>query len=443
MILKGKQRAHGRQLGLYLLKIDQNEHVEIHELRGFISDDLPSALSEIDAISKGTRAEQALFSLALNPPPGERVSSDVFEAAVEQVEQKLGLAGQPRAIVFHEKEGRRHAHAVWSRIDAEKMKAINLPFFKMKLKDISRELFFEHGWEVPAGLIDRRNKSPLNYSLEEWQQTRRTGLNPKAVKQAFQQSWAISDSRKAFAQALLDQGFVLARGDRRGFVAIDYQGEAYAIAKYTGIRTKAVKERLGDPKELPSVEEAKAKIAANMTDKLKTYLEKAERDKQRRSAAFEFKRKELVERQRSERSTLEQKHKERWEQETNARAKRLSSGLKGIWHRLTGKYTKAKQQNEMEALQAMQRDRKEKDDLIFMHLEERKQLSLRQKRAEHSHEREIDKLRQDIEDYRDLKTGKSSNLRDEYRKRSELYEKERKPAPKRDKSQDRGHEPEL
>ena len=242
MILKGKQRAHGRQLGLYLLKIDQNEHVEIHELRGFISDDLPSALSEIDAISKGTRAEQALFSLALNPPPGERVSSDVFEAAVEQVEQKLGLAGQPRAIVFHEKEGRRHAHAVWSRIDAEKMKAINLPFFKMKLKDISRELFFEHGWEVPAGLIDRRNKSPLNYSLEEWQQTRRTGLNPKAVKQAFQQSWAISDSRKAFAQALLDQGFVLARGDRRGFVAIDYQGEAYAIAKYTGIRTKAVKE---------------------------------------------------------------------------------------------------------------------------------------------------------------------------------------------------------
>ena len=31
--------------------------------------------------------------------------------------------------------------------------------------------------------------------------------------------------------------------------------------------------------------------------------------------------------------------------------------------------------------------------LIFKHLEERKQLSLRQKRAEHSHEREIDELR--------------------------------------------------
>jgi hypothetical protein len=84
-------------------------------------------------------------------------------------------------------------------------------------------------------------------------------------------------------------------------MTLDYRGEIYAVAKYTEVRTKAVKERLGDPKKLPSIEEAKAQIAANMTGKLKTYLEKAERDKQRRSAAFEFKRKELVERQRGER----------------------------------------------------------------------------------------------------------------------------------------------
>lgn len=52
-------------------------------------------------------------------------------------------------------------------------------------------------------------------------------------------------------------------------------------------------------------------------------------------------------------------------------------------------------------------------------------------------------MRQDIEDYRDLNTGKSSNLKDEYRKRAEQHEKERKPEPRRDKSRGRGHEPEL
>lgn len=42
----------------------------------------------------------------------------------------VGLDGQPFAIVIHENEGRRHVHVVWSRIAPERMKAINLPFFK-------------------------------------------------------------------------------------------------------------------------------------------------------------------------------------------------------------------------------------------------------------------------------------------------------------------------
>jgi len=45
--------------------------------------------------------------------PAERVSIDTFEAAIEQAEHKLGLDSQPRAVVFHEKEGRHHAKVVW------------------------------------------------------------------------------------------------------------------------------------------------------------------------------------------------------------------------------------------------------------------------------------------------------------------------------------------
>lgn len=443
MILKASQRSGGRQLAAHLLKTEENEHVDIHELRGFLGDDLPSAFNEIHAVSKGTRAKQPFFSLSLSPPPNERVRIEVFEAAIEQIEQKLGLIDQPRAIVFHEKEGRRHAHVVWSRIDTDEMKAINLPFYKMKLKDVSRELYLEHGWKIPPGLIDRKDRDPLNFSREEWQQARRAGLKPKEIKRIFQDCWALSDSRKAFSQALLSKGFVLARGDRRGYVAVDYRREIYAVARYSGVKAKDLLARLGDPKDMPSTEEAMERIAATMSERLAQHLEQAEDAKQKRSASFEFKRQRLVEEQRQERRAFDEKQRKRWEKETNARAKRLSKGLLGVWHRLTGKYDKAKRQNELEALVAFQRDRREKDELIFKHLEQRNQLSLRQKRALHTHELEIDALRQDIEEYRDLKTGKSSNLKEEYRKQSQEQNKERISRRKREKAKDRGHEPEI
>jgi hypothetical protein len=133
MILKASQRSGARQLSAHLMRTDENEHVELHEVSGFMSETLHDALLEAQAMAKGTQCKQYLFSVSLSPPAHENVRVEVFEQAVNAIEERLGLQGQPRAIVFHEKEGRRHAHAVWSRIDAETMTAKHLPFFKTKL----------------------------------------------------------------------------------------------------------------------------------------------------------------------------------------------------------------------------------------------------------------------------------------------------------------------
>jgi len=116
MILKGNARGGAKNLALHLMK-DENDHITIHELRGFMSDRLLPALNEIHAINRGTKASKFLFSLSLNPPETASVSTADFIDAIERVEHKLALDGQPRAIVFHEKQGRRHCHVVWSRID--------------------------------------------------------------------------------------------------------------------------------------------------------------------------------------------------------------------------------------------------------------------------------------------------------------------------------------
>jgi hypothetical protein len=92
--------------------------------------------------------------------------------------------------------------------------------------------------------------------------------------------------------------------------------------------------------------------------------------------------------------------------ETKARSQRLSHGLLGIWHRLTGRHKKIQRHNEMDTLVSYQRDRKEKDALIFHHIQQRDHLTLRQQSEIHTHELEIELLRQDIRDYDSMKTGK-------------------------------------
>ena len=102
MILHGNERGGAKNLALHLLK-EENDHVTVHELRGFMSDELTPALNEIYAVSRGTKAKKFMFSLSLNPPEKEKVSTQAFLDAIERSEKDLGLSGQPRAIVFHEK----------------------------------------------------------------------------------------------------------------------------------------------------------------------------------------------------------------------------------------------------------------------------------------------------------------------------------------------------
>jgi len=46
MILVGNQRSGAKDLALHLLK-EENEHVEVHEVRGFASSNLMGALTPI------------------------------------------------------------------------------------------------------------------------------------------------------------------------------------------------------------------------------------------------------------------------------------------------------------------------------------------------------------------------------------------------------------
>jgi hypothetical protein len=391
MILKGSQRAGAGQLAAHLLNDRDNDHVEVAELRGFVANDLRGALAETHAISKATKCKQFMFSLSLSPPADAVVSEDEFRKAIDAAEKKLGLQGQARAIVIHEKEGRRHAHAVWSRIDTDHMKAVNLPHFKRKLTDLSKELYLEHGWQLPNGLAHAGGKSPLNFTLAEWQQARRLKIDPREVKQIFQDAWARSDNATSFGNALAERGYFLAKGDRRAFVAVDVNGNVFDASRWIGIKTKDARQKLGGIQPLPKVEVVQRELAQRMTTQLRGYLDQAA-DKQARDLKplMDAKR-ELVQAQRSERALLKAKQEERWKQETAARAARLRKGMGGFWDTLTGKAASIRKSNEIEAVAGMKRDGAQRMALIEAQHRERSTLQqdITSLRRRHVHERRL------------------------------------------------------
>lgn len=421
MILKGSQRGGAVQLAAHLLK-EENEHVEIHQMRGFVSDNLHGAFNEAHAIAKGTKCQQFLFSLSLNPPPSEQVSTDAFERAADMAEERLGLKGQPRAIVFHEKEGRRHAHVVWSRIDAEKMRAINLPHYKRKLTELSKELYLEHGWELPEGLRDPHLRDPLNFNRDEWQQALRAGRDPREIKQVFQQAWKRSDSAKAFGAALMENGFIIARGDRRGHVAVDYTGEVYAIAKYTGVRTKEVRERLGDPTELSSVEHTKAALRDQLTPRLKQFSERMREKQAEERRPLKDEARALAKAHATERTMLKVGQERRWQEESAARQARLRPGLKGAFDLLTGKAQAVREANAQEAWHALKRDQAQKDRLILDQMAERRSLQARMEALRKNQIKDRIKLDRMIGQVLDLKGRTTLTQAEKNRERLKDYQ---------------------
>lgn len=410
MILKAKERGNARQLANYLLLMRDNEHVELHDLRGFVSDDLEEAFEELEAIASQTKCKKHLFSMSLNPPEGAQVSREDFERAVGQIERKLELNDHARALVFHEKDGRRHAHAVWSRIDTEQMRANNMSFYKQKLMDVSRDLYLEHGWDMPKGMIDRSMRNPLNYSRAEWQQAQRSKQDPKLIKAAIQECWKNSDGTDALKAALEEKGFFLAQGDRRGVVAVDVRGETFSLSRWSGVKAKDVRERITDADFLPSVQDTKTHIASRMTDKLKTYIHEVDEGYKRASPAIEHKRQQMKARHGEERNAEYARIAEREKREQLTRAARLPKGFSGIWSRITGKLSKIKEQNEMEALRSWQRDRTEKDALVTRQLDERQRVQDAVRKMRETRAQEIMQIRKEIAAYVAMKRGDVPSL---------------------------------
>jgi hypothetical protein len=185
MIPKGNQRAGGQQLATHLLNAYDNDSVEVADVRGAIAQDLHGAFAEWYAEAKATKCSKFLYSLSINPDHTQGpFNREHYYDFIHRTENMLGLSGQPRAVVFHVKHGREHCHVVWSRIDTEKMKAVQLSHDRQKLRAVAQEYARDHNLTLPPGMQNNRGKDRFpdhakTENLAEKQQEERTGTSKK------------------------------------------------------------------------------------------------------------------------------------------------------------------------------------------------------------------------------------------------------------------------
>jgi hypothetical protein len=268
VIIKGGARGNGAQLGRYLVTPGKNERIEVIEVRGTVADDVPEAVREMDAVALCTRSSKGLYHATVNTPAHERLTPQQLARAVDRLESGLGFDGQPRVVVVHDKRDRdgalrSHVHVVWSRTDwrHERVIPVEHNFRKHELAARALEREFGHartqGTHVEREGRARPKRTPRHYELH---QAARGGMKPDEATRLITEIYQRSDSGQAFARALSEAGFVLARGDQRSFVVVDAGGGIHSLSRrIEGATAAGVRTRLSDldSRILPGVTEAR------------------------------------------------------------------------------------------------------------------------------------------------------------------------------------------
>ncbi len=409
MILKGNQRGGGQQLAAHLQNSFDNERVEVADLRGSIAQDLSGAFNEWHSDASATRAKKYLYSLSLNPDQDQRhLTREEYFELLDRTERSLKLVGQPRAVVFHVKDGREHAHAVWSRIDTEKMKAVQISHDRLKLRTVAREFARDKGLELPDGMKPRKNPDRDKFNnrakqqnLPERQQKERSGIDPADRKADIATCWRETGNAAAFVQALESKGYFLARGDQRPYVVVDLHGDVHSLSRQLkGVaKSKELEERLASLPldKLPDIagaqEHAKKKIeqakqleqqqaarAKEQQEKDRQREQQAERERkiQERREALKERQIErrrdlekhqfsLLSRHLSERDSLKQMQEAQNTGVVSARLARQPKGLLAFLSRITGIQTVIERRQEKQDQIRDQQQKTQQDALKRRH----------------------------------------------------------------------------
>ncbi|OJV19313.1 MAG: hypothetical protein BGO21_08635 [Dyadobacter sp. 50-39] len=255
---KVKSVRHAGMLARHLLRADENEIVDVLEIRGTARpDDLAASLRSMQRATDLTRGKTGLFSVAINPRDHEAdsMTPEQWERSLDALEEEFKeLSGQPRAVVRHRKNNRSHVHVVYQLTNTETGTLIDLRFDKRRCQKIGRSLELEFGHEQTP-----QEPSRDSYTRDEQQQAKRLGEKIPERRQQLRADLDQSGNLGIFMERLTAKGYTIAKGDRAGVVLIDTQGEVFGFGRELGLKAAEVRKLLGQQIEyLPTIDQVRS-----------------------------------------------------------------------------------------------------------------------------------------------------------------------------------------
>jgi hypothetical protein len=264
IVINGASRKMGGWFAMHLQRTDHNDRVKLVEIRGLMAETINEAFREMELVASGTQVRNYFYHANINPRDDELLTPEQWARAVDVLERELGLTDQPRFVVEHEKNGRTHQHVIWSRINSDSMSAISDSLTYRKHERAARALEQEFELEPLESVLvkgrekERPQRDPQNAEPYRGRDGKRDGKGVAAEVTAL---WHAADSAPAFAAALADHGYILARGDRRDFCIVDASGNEHSLGRrVNGVKAAGISARMAeiDREALPSVAEARA-----------------------------------------------------------------------------------------------------------------------------------------------------------------------------------------
>ena len=260
MVIKGKIRGNGKQLGEYLMARGDNETVSVLEVSGTATKGVENAVFEMGLKAEQSRSNKGLYHAQISPDieASKTMTPEQWLRAVDVLAEELDMAKQPRVVVLHEKKGkddqpRTHAHVVWQRYDDEKKKIID-----------RKNNYYGHD----------RARAILEKELKQ-ERTPQT----KDEKELITQTYQNTPDGHTFLQEMAGQGMHVYRdeGKRSRVKYLNQSGtEKDLVRQITTAKTKEVRDKLKGI-ELPTLEQAR-QTQQRMNEEQRKINQRAQRE---------------------------------------------------------------------------------------------------------------------------------------------------------------------
>ena len=198
---------------------------------------------DLNKAMRGRKLDKPVLTLSLSWGQDERPSREEMIAAGKEAMKRLGMEDHQALYVAHNDTEHPHVHILANRVHPQTGKAAPLSRSRETLSRWAEE------YERTQGQIRCAKRVENN-------RARDAGQKVVHSQEVIARAWAQADTPQAFQAALAEQGYILAQGDRRGFVVVDPHGKAHNPVRHLpGVSAKAFQERMGDlaPAQCPRV----------------------------------------------------------------------------------------------------------------------------------------------------------------------------------------------